>query len=115
MRKLISIIGVLLFAVSGFAQDNKAVLPSELPTLDPMGIVTKAMSELGVYKMPGMTDARVREYVETTGNPIEMYTQDGWCASFVAWVLKAEGYEYSSYPTQDEWLYCGTPTDNPLL
>jgi hypothetical protein len=103
MRKLVSVIaGVLLFAVSGFAQDNK-------------DIVAKAMSEMGVYKMPGMSDARVREYVETTGNPLEMYTQDGWCASFVAWVLKATGFEYSAYPTMDEWLYCGTPTDNPQL
>ena len=104
MKKLLGIICLLLPTLSfgqGQVFDQK--------------IIDTAMKEIGVYKMPGTDDPRVRQYVEETGNPIEFYSEDGWCSSFVGWDLKQNGYQYANYPTYEEWQHVADVTDDPQI
>jgi uncharacterized protein (TIGR02594 family) len=98
MLKIVSLL-VALLPVSAFAQQ---------------AVYDLALKEVGHYKMPGTNDSRVRQYSEETSNPIEFYTDDGWCSAFAAWVLKNTGYQYANYPTGEEWMHVADVIDDPV-
>jgi hypothetical protein len=119
IKKLVTLFSIAaLSATMAMAQSPQPLPAPKKPTpaaVFDQAIVDTAMGEMGVYKMPGTQDERVRQYVEETGNPIEFYTDDGWCSSFVAWDLKRNGYQYASFPTGEEWAHVADTTDDPQI
>lgn len=103
-KSVLTLLALTAFAINAHSQES---------TYDGKAVMATAQAEVGHYKMPNTEDGRVRQYVEETGNPIEFYSSDGWCSSFVAWCLKQNGYEYASYPTNEEWSHVADTTDDP--
>jgi hypothetical protein len=78
---------VLRLPVSGhFDQKTMAKL---LPVGLRGGVMARAHGELGVHEWPsGSNSGPVRKYLESAGYP----WAGPWCAAFVCWVLKKEGF-----------------------
>lgn len=105
----------LLFAVltssllSGLAF-GQAASPTPTPKLPPADydgqkIIKLAEDELGVYKIPGQDDPRVRQYATDTMQNDDVYTNDGWCSAFVSFILKEAGYQFSPNNSDFGWMF----------
>lgn len=108
------ILTLLLAASAAFAQQTPTPSPSPTPAaFDGSSIIQTAMKEYGVYKDPYRDSARVKEYVVTTGNGLDQYTNDEWCSAFAAWDLKENGFKYPSNNYAIAWDIITNHVDKP--
>lgn len=74
-----------------------------------------ALAEVGVREVAGGGDnARVIEYLSTTGLPAEFIRdQTAWCSAFANWCMKQAGIEGTGSAAARSWLAWGTPLKTP--
>jgi uncharacterized protein (TIGR02594 family) len=133
MNKLITILTSITIAASAFGQqspmhfvqgtlvpEQTPIIPASpsptpklLPAYDGQKIISLAENELGVYKIPGNDDPRVRQYATDTLQNDDNYTNDGWCSAFVSFILKEGGYQYSPNNTDYGWGFVIHRVDAP--
>lgn len=72
------------------------------------------MKEYGVYKQPYRDSVRVKEYVVSTDQDLDQYTDDEWCSAFACWNLKENGFKYPSTNYGIAWDMCTNKVDKPV-